>query len=288
MKSYKGYNLEDTLIILDKYKEKGKIIAGGTDVVIAIKEKHVDPEIMIDISDIEELTKVEEKNGWIHMGSCVKYKDIEGENVFLKNLKAISQAAKSVGSPQIRNTGTIGGNICNGSPAADIVPPLLALDSICIIKSVEGEREIPLKDIFLDKGKVDIKSNEILKGVKFKTLGEREIITFSKLGFRKALAISRAVSSIYIKLSENESIIEKIRIASGSLGKYGLREIEVEEDLKGKILDKDTISFGAEKMSEAVKNRLGGRFSAEYKVEAIKGIFRKSFQEAYDYFKKEI
>lgn len=288
MQSYKGKNLDETLKILDKYREDGRIIAGGTDIVIALKENYITPDIMIDISDIEELTRVEEKNGWVYIGSCVKYKDIEGENVFLKNLKAISKAARSVGSPQIRNTGTIGGNICNGSPAADIVPPLLAVDSICIIKSVEGEREIPLKDIFLDKGKVDLKPNEILKGVKFKSLGERETLTFSKLGFRKALAISRVVSSIYIKLSEKKDTIEKIRIASGSLGKYGLREIEVEEELKGKILDENTINLGAEKISEAVQKRLGGRFSAEYKVEAIKGIFRKSFQEAYDYFKKEI
>lgn len=288
MKSYKGNNLEETLKVIDKYKEKGKVIAGGTDIVIALKEGHVSPEIMIDISDINELTKIEEKDNWIYLGSCVKYKDIERENTFSTNLKALSKAARSVGSPQIRNTGTIGGNICNGSPAADIVPPLLALDSICIIKSIDGEREVPLKDMFLDKGKVDLKSNEILKSVKFKSLKDKEILTFTKLGFRKALAISRAVSSIYLKESSNGETIEDIRIASGSLGKYGLRETDVENFLKGKKLTEETLNIGIEKISEVVKERLGGRFSAEYKVEAIKGIFRNSLQEAYKYLEKEI
>ena len=119
-----------------------------------------------------------------------------------------------VGSPQIRNKGTIGGNIANGSPAADSVPPLMALDSIVTLLSIEGTREISLEDYYYDS----IKENELLVNVKFKKPKDNQVLTFAKLGLRKALAISRLTLSSYIEFEDKT--IDSIRVASGALANF--------------------------------------------------------------------
>lgn len=281
---YKAYNLEDALLKLNEDYENPKLIAGGTDLVIELKNRWISPDLIIDISDVKELRDSDLSGDIIELGSMKTFTEIENMN-FNKNMQSLNRAAKSVGSPQIRNRGTVGGNICNGSPAADMVPPLLALDSVAVIESEDGKREMKLEDVFLDKGKTVLKKNEILSKIKFAKLKDNEYLSFSKLGLRNALAISRICTSVYIKMDEKK--ICDIRIANGALGKYGIREKNAENQLRGKLLNEDLIREAMEIMSREVDERLQGRFSAEYKVEAIKGTINKALYEALNYFLEE-
>lgn len=281
---YKAYNLEDALSKLNEDYENPKLIAGGTDLVIELKNRWISPDLIIDISDVKELRDSDLSGDIIELGSMKTFTEIENMNLN-KNMQSLNRAAKSVGSPQIRNRGTVGGNICNGSPAADMVPPLLALDSIAVIESEDGKREMKLEDVFLDKGKTVLKKNEILSKIKFAKLKDNEYLSFSKLGLRNALAISRICTSVYVKMDGKK--ICDIRIANGALGKYGIREKNAENQLRGKLLNEDLIREAMEIMSREVDERLQGRFSAEYKVEAIKGTINKALYEALNYFLEE-
>lgn len=163
---YNGSSIEEVIELLHEYGNEAKIIGGGTDIVIALKNEKISPKVLIDISKIEELKKIYQNGEYITIGGGVTFTQIVESNLFQGNMHGLYKACKMVGSPQIRNKGTIGGNIANGSAAADSVPPLIALGAIVTLESKEGKREIPLEDYYY----APIKENELLTQVKFKRL----------------------------------------------------------------------------------------------------------------------
>lgn len=277
--THKPNTVDEAVELLNQYREKGKIIAGGTDLVIDIKNHKIDFEALIDISSIEGMSFIKVEGDTVEIGAATTFTEIAESQLLGERLTGLKEAAHSVGSPQIRNKGTIGGNICNGSPAADTVPPLLALDAVAVLKSKDGVREIPVEELFLDKGKVALKDNELLVSVKFKNPNERQVLSFAKLGLRKALAISRICTSVFIEFSEDNTVKE-IRIANGSVGRFGMRERKVEEFFKGKKLTEEIIEEGIKLMQQEVAERLAGRATAEFKSSAIKGVLRSALNKA--------
>lgn len=282
----KAENIDRVLGLLMEYGKDAKLIAGGTDIIIQLRQGRVSPKVLIDISDVKELKYIKEEDGWIEIGAATTFKDIEDSSYFGGNMIGLSKAAKMVGSPQIRSTATIGGNICNGSPAADIVPPLLALDAIATIKCRRGIREVKLEEFFVGKGKVDIDSYELFTSVRFKALEKGSGLSFSKLGLRKALAISRICTSIMLQLDEEQNC-KNIKIANGSLGEYGIREKEVEEYFINNKINEKTIDEGLRLLKESIDNRLHGRSSLPYKIEAVEGTFKEAMKEVMEEAMKE-
>lgn len=278
-KAVKARNIDQVLDLLMEYGKDTKLIAGGTDLIIQLRQRQVSPKVLIDISDIDELRYIKEKDEWIEIGAGATFKDLEESPYFKGNMKGLFQAASQVGSPQIRSRATVGGNICNGSPAADIVPPLLALDAITTIKSREETREVPLENFFVGKGRVALKPHELLESIKFKALGERCGLSFSKLGLRKALAISRICTSVMLQLDQDQ-YCKDIKIANGSLGEYGIREKDVERFFIHKEIREETIEEGLKLLKKSIDQRLHGRSSLPYKIEAVEGTFKEAMNNA--------
>ena len=263
--------LEDVLYLLTQY-ENCKIIAGGTDIIIQMREKKISPEVLIDISKVEELRKIQENDRFIEIGSAVTFSDVVNSPVFEGKLHGFKKACRLVGSPQIRNRGTIGGNIVNGSPAADSIPPLLCLNSTLVFKSFRGVREVKLEDYFKYTDQIGIKKDEVLTAIRFrKPIGYLE---FAKLGLRKALAISRISMAAMVHL-DGDGRIRDIAVASGSLGKYPMRERKVEEYLLGKTLNKRTVEESLEVLRKSTDERLKGRSTYPYKRRAVERLFRE-------------
>lgn len=273
-KVHKAFDINSVLQLLEKHRDKAEVLAGGTDLLVHIKEDKNKGDIIIDISDIGEMKKIEIFEKEIVLGALTTFSEIVQSEYIKDKIPGLWEAAKSVGSPQIRNMGTVGGNICNASPAADIVPPLLALDAILNIKSKDEERTLKLSEFYKDKNKTALKSNEMLISIKIPLQKNKKIhMGFEKLGPRNALSISKISSSVYIEIEDK--VMKNIRIASGALGGYPLREYSVENFLKGKELCDKTIEEASEKYSESLTRRLAGRSSLEYKREAVKGVFKK-------------
>ncbi|MFA7534030.1 MAG: FAD binding domain-containing protein, partial [Tissierellaceae bacterium] len=232
------------------------------------------PEVLIDISKIDELKKIEDRGDHIVIGGGVTFTQIVESDLFLGNLLGLHKACKMVGSPQIRNMGTIGGNIANGSAAADSVPPLIALDAVVSLLSQNGVRKIGLEAYYHDP----IKENELLTEVSFAKPKENEVLTFSKLGLRKALAISRLTLSSFVEFEGGK--VKSVRVASGALAKFPMREVEVENYLTGKVLDEESVEVAIEKLKDSMDIRLKGRSTLPYKRVAISTILREALEEA--------
>ncbi len=268
---HQGKTVEEVLCFLAKH-ENCKIIAGGTDIIIQMREKKISPDALVDVSKIEELRKIQVSDRFIEIGGAVTFADIVNSPIFDGKLYGLKEACRLVGSPQIRNKGTIGGNIVNGSPAADSIPSLLCLNSTLVFKSFRGVREVKLEDYYKYKEQVGIKEDEVLTAIRFRK--PAGYLRFAKLGLRKALAISRISMAAMVDLDE-EKRIKGITIASGSLGKYPMREREVEEYLLGKELNERTVEEGLEVLRKATDKRLKGRSTYPYKRRAVERLFRE-------------
>ena len=279
---YNGKNIEEVLELLDEYGKEAKIIAGGTDIIIALRNRKISPKVLIDISKIEELKRTEEKEDYITIGAGTTFTQIVENELFKENLHGLHKSCRMVGSPQIRNKGTIGGNIANGSPAADVIPPIIALGGIITLVSPLGKREILLEDYYYNP----IKENELLTNIKFKKAKENQVLSFGKLGLRKALAISRLTLSAFIEYAPCGKI-KDIRVASGALGRYPMREREVEEFLIGKYINEEIINSATEILQKSMDIRLKGRSTLPYKRIAIYTILKEALEESME-FKNEV
>lgn len=269
---YNGKEIEKIVELLDKYGKDSKIIAGGTDIIIALRNEEISPNMLIDISKIKDLNIIEEDENYITVGGGVTFTQIVDNPSFKGNLYGLFKACNMVGSPQIRNKGTIGGNIANGSSAADSIPPLICLGSKITLLSLEGSREILLEDYYEDP----IREKELLTKIKFKKLEKSQILSFSKLGLRKALAVSRMSISSLINFDKN-GYVKEITVASGALGKYPMREKEVEEFLRGKKLE-ENIDNAVEIIQQSMDERLKGRSTLEYKRIAIESVLKETLE----------
>lgn len=272
--------IETAIELLSQYGGASRILAGGTDLIIGLREGRETPSVLIDISSVEEMKLINEREDWIELGAAVTFSDLLRAQSINNGLRGLKEAARSVGSPQIRNAATIGGNICNASPAADIIPPLLALEAILMIRGVDGSREMRLEDFLINGGRKTLSIGELVIGVKFKKSKGNQGLGFSKLGFRKALAISRISTAVFLELQEG-LICREVRIANGSVGRYGLREREIEKFLKGRVFEKSTLQDATQLMKAEIEKRLRGRHSADFKKEAVQGILMMALENAF-------
>jgi len=198
--------------ILTQQETKGYYIAGGTFSMVEIVADRFHPEHLIDLSLCRELYGVTEETDCVKVGALTTFTEIEKDEILNKYYPSLTKASAEVGGPQIRNRGTVGGNICAASPAADSVPPLLALEATALVVGTDGEREIPLNEMFLAPKKTCMTANEILVAVKIPKKGFKN--SFIKVGKRNALAVSSVNMAVACK-AENGCIKELV-IAAGS------------------------------------------------------------------------
>ena len=259
---------------------KAKIIAGGTDLVIRLRNKDQRPQCLIDITRVPELRTIDEKDGTISIGAAVTHSEVASSPLVKKCGKVLSDAASEIGSPQIRNVGTIGGNIVNASPAADTIPALMVLDAAGRVVSREGEKEVPFFQLFKGPYETNLKPYEILTQVKFQKLPSGARSSFVRLARREAMAIARMSVAIVLRMEERRSPIEDLRISAGSVTPIPRRVSEAEEILKGKLPDEELIKIASKKVSEAMVRWSGVRPSTSYKAPVIEALFVRAFRKA--------
>ena len=159
---FKPKTLEEALTLFAKYGGKAKWIAGGTDVIVMIKQKTMAPDVLISLQGIPGLDQIK-FNGSLSIGPMVTHRAIEKSEVIKNNFSALTDATDFLGSIQIRNVATIGGNICTAAPSADTATPLLVLGTQVKIKSLKEERTIPIEEFFKGPGETVLKPGELVK-----------------------------------------------------------------------------------------------------------------------------
>jgi len=270
--------LQEACDLLWQAEENAKIIAGGTDLVIGLRNGDQKPPFIIDITRIEELRKIEEKNGTVSVGAAVTHSEIASSSLVKKYGKVLSDATSEIGSPQIRNIGTIGGNIINASPAADTVPALIVLDAVGRVASKEGEKEIPLVQLFKGPYETNLKPHEILVQVQFKKLPSGVRSSFVRFARREAMAIARMSVAIILQMEKGKDRIEDIRVSAGSITPTPQRMSDAEAILKGKLPDEGLLKMASRKVSETMIYQSGIRPSTSYKRPVVETLFIRAMR----------
>ena len=273
-------SIQEACDLLRKADGKAKLIAGGTDLVISLRNGAQNPQLIIDITRIGELRNIRENSGTISIGAAVTHSEIAFSPLIRKYAKVLSDAASEIGSPQIRNVGTIGGNIVNASPAADTLPPLMVLNAIGLVVSNEGEKQVPIDQLFKGPYETSLKPHELLVRITFLKLSSGMRGSFVRLARRDAMATARMSVAIVLEMEKRKKQIKDIRIAGGSVTPRPQRFYEAEDLLRGKSPDEETLQRTSLKISEMMINRTGIRPSTPYKRPVIEALFIRGMRMA--------
>jgi xanthine dehydrogenase FAD-binding subunit len=254
-------------------------IAGGTDLLVEMKNGHdLSNNTVIDLTHIKELSGIKKEYGELEIMACTTHDDVVLNDDVNRCLKTLSAACRSVGSPQIRNMGTIGGSIGTASPASDPMPALMLADGRVVLINKNGTtREERLEDFIVKPGVTTLKQDEMILSVKVKSLEEYKQ-SFFKIGRRKALAIARLNFAMAI-LKNDDDTIKDIKIVIGAALPVTKRFYDIEKDLIGKKLTDEIIEQVSKEISEQVLAIAGPRKSSEYKIPVIRNVINSMLKE---------
>lgn len=231
---YKPKDLTETFRLLEQHGRKAEIIAGGTDVMVVIKQSNRSPEILISLRGVEELRYIH-KNHDYHIGALATHRMIEKSALMKNELTALNQGASQVGSVQVRNVATIGGNVCNAAPSADTASPLMILDAILVLKSSKSERQVPIEDFFVGPSETVKAWDEILTEIIIPEAMGGYGTAYCKHARRKAMNLPIIGVSVGLALEKDETIRDA-RIALTVVAPTPIRIREAEDFLRGKSL----------------------------------------------------
>jgi CO/xanthine dehydrogenase FAD-binding subunit len=252
-------------------------LAGGTDLLVLRKDNPDRFVSLLALEPVHELCGIHKENSRIRIGSRATHSDIEHSGVLTKYAPVLAHAAAEIGSTQIRNRGTIGGNIINASPAGDLIPALIVLDAVAELQSLRSKREIPLREFFLGPGKTVRHPQELLVAVHFELPDARERGAFLKIGPRRAVACSKV--SVAVQGLLHRGIIEWIRIALGAVAPTVIRAARTEALLHGKLLSSSLIHEAKEAVRQEISPITDIRSTAEYRKHVV-GILLKRVLES--------
>jgi CO/xanthine dehydrogenase FAD-binding subunit len=268
-------SVEDALDYMAHAEGECKIVAGGTDLIPFLRSEELRPAHVLDVMGIADLRGVREMDGKIRIGPCTTFTEITESQVLNRSLQLLCLAAGAVGGPQIRNRGTIGGNIITASPCADVLPAVTALGGIAELQSARsGKREVAVAELVDGAYLSRIRRDEILTGIVIDKPMPGTRFGYMKLARRKALATSRMSLSIVLVMGDGGTVAD-ISIVPGSVMPVARRMIEAEEILKGRAPDERLLEEAARALSAGVLKTTGTRSSSEYKLPVIRNVFKR-------------
>lgn len=268
---YSPASLEDALIYLSDHAETCKIIAGGTDLIPNLRDEKLHPRHMLNVLELEELGGISEIENTIRIGPTTTFAELIETALINRFLPLLVKSSSQVGGPQIRNRGTIGGNICTGSPAADVLPAVIALDGELELRSKKnGTRRIAASEAVQAPYNPNLGPDELLTGIFIHKLKPGTRCAYEKVATRNAMA--RAFMNLSIVLQrDEEGVISDVRIVPGAMMAFARRITVAEEVLAGKKPDEFLIA----KAAETLLGDLKGVWIPDYKIPVFRNIFKR-------------
>lgn len=233
IRTYSPASLSEALGILAREGEGVKAISGGTDVIVQVLEEKKAPRALLDLHRLHELRYIREENDLIRIGPLATHREIERSPIVRGCAAELSEAAFIIGSPQIKNLGTIGGNIANASPVADSVPALVVLNAVLTLSSQSGERRVPVKEFAVGPGRSVLRPDELITDISFPKPDLEEIGFYERLGQRRLLAISKV--GVAFKARVCDGIVSRAAIALGAVAPTVIMASRAAAYLEGKI-----------------------------------------------------
>jgi carbon-monoxide dehydrogenase medium subunit len=255
-------------------------MAGGTDLLVQIKEGKIRPQCVIDVKGIHEMDGLATSGDELSIGALTRIRTLETSPSALEKVPLLAQAAAKLGSVQVRHRATIGGNLCNASPSAETAPALLAMDAQAVICGKAGTRIVDLADFFLGPGATVLGDGEMLTHLKIPLTRNRQGSVYYKLSTRKAMDLAFVGVAVLLELGRGGQI-SKARIALGAVAPTPIRVPSAEKLLEGRVLDLDAARESAELAAQSCKPISDLRASAEYRREMVRELCERGLLTAY-------
>lgn len=255
-------------------KEKGpggRFLAGGTDLVIAVKEKGFSPKYVVDLKRIPGLSGIrEEADGGLRIGALTTLREVETSPVVLKRFPFLAQSAAEVGSVQIRNRATIGGNMANATPSADVAPALLALEAKVAIAGLNGERVVELEKFFRGPGQTVMAPEEILTEITIPPASPSLVGEYIKFSPREMMDLAYIGVAVAFVFNTSQKRCENVRIALGAVSPTPMRAHGAESLLEGQVLTEELAEKAGAEAARESKPISDVRSSAEYRRDMVR------------------
>ncbi len=274
---YAPADLDDALALLAEHAAQARVVAGGTDLLLEIERGQRAPRVLIDITRIPGLDAIRLVDGRVHLGPLVTHNQVIASRTLVSAAYPLARACLEVGAPQIRNRGTVAGNLLTASPANDTIAPLRALDARVTLRSARGERSIGLADFFLGVRRTALASDELLVDIDFPALGADERGTFIKLGLRQSQAIS--VVNVAAVLAFDGPAVRRARLAFGSVAPTIVRAGTAEQFLAGRALDEATIHEAGRLAAASVRPIDDIRGPGAYRTEMVEVLTERALRQ---------
>jgi len=289
MKNF-DYFIPDTIkeacSLLSEYQEKAKIIAGGQSLLILMKERVLSPSHLIDITKISGLdhAQYDDKEG-LRIGALTTHRYMETSSLIKEKCDLLSDVEKVIASIQIRNVGTVGGNLCHADPGGDLAPPLIALEAKVKLEGRETERIIPLEDFLTDYFETALKESEILTEIQIPP-----ILPYSGEWYHKCSPreIDPAIVGVAValRLDSSHKACQKVRIVLGGVGPVPLRVKKAEERLQGNVINEKLIDEAAKIAKDEATPISDLRGTEEYKKAMVALLAKEGIEKALEKAKK--
>lgn len=257
-----------------------RVLAGGTDLLVKFHERLDQVPSLMDITKLQELKGICVGGDEVRLGALATHQEIQEHPWLKENVPALCQGSGEVGAMQIRNRGTIGGNVVNASPAGDTLPPLVVLGGRVELSSLTGQRALSMEEFFLGPGKTALKADELLTAITFPRPKPHQGNAYLKLGKRKALAIATASVAVNVTLNDDMTQLEDIRICFGSVAPVPKRCKTTEAVLKGKDLQNLPLEQAALALQEDISPIDDIRGTAQYRRDAAGAILIRAIKQA--------
>lgn len=273
MESYRPKNMEEIPACLGRMTENSKVIGGGTDLIIRLKTGLCRPDALCYLGHVEDLKRIRMEEELV-IGAYATMTEIAEHPDVIRYYPALMDAASDVGSLQIRNNGTIGGNIGNASPAGDLIPVLYLYGAVVEIMGPEGARKAGIDEVLVRPGRTSLAYNEAITRI---FLPKPDFISsFVKLGARKKVTIARIDIALGAKMDGDH--VEQIRFYAGAIAPKPVRVTAAEGYLKGRVLNETVILDAAQILADLIMKDTPKEFDRDYKVFASRGVVLDAFK----------
>lgn len=261
-------SLPEAVALLTEHKGKTKVLAGGTDLMLHLQDGVFTPDYVVSVRGIPELNDLSYDSArGLTIGAATPLRQVETSPAIRELYPHLAVSASEIGSVQIRNLGSFGGNICTATPSADGIPALISLDAVATIASVRGERQVPLADFFVGVRKTVLEPDEILVSLTVPAPAPRSSGTYIKLDTRPQMDLAIVGVATTLTLAADLQTVEKIRIVLGAVATTPIRVPEAEEILTGHPLSDERLAQAGAAAARTARPISDVRSSAEYRRE---------------------
>jgi carbon-monoxide dehydrogenase medium subunit len=270
--------VDEALRVLSERGPDAKLLAGGTDLLPQLKNGLLKPACVVDLSGVERLRALRADGSGLRIGAAVSARTLERDATTRTTYTSLAESGALVGSVQVRNLATLGGNLCNAAPSADMAPPVLALDAEAVVAGPRGERRLPLTDFFTGVRRTVLGPDEVLVEIVVPAPGPRSGGHYLRHTPRRELDI--AVVGVASQLTLTDGVCAKARIALAAVAPMPLRARAAEQALEGKPVTPEAIERAAELAVGAAKPISDQRGSADYRRHLVRVLTRRTLRTA--------